>query len=93
MQKFFSNPLVKHVRPTLLIIAAAFVLAVLFHGAASGDRTGYGYGVMGITMLGAPIMAGAGALAFVFRRTVIADWLGGACLFLATFVGLLVAMN
>lgn len=83
----------KQLLPTISIVVAAFILAALFRGAAGSDRSGYGMVVLGLTYIGAPVIAVGGGLTFVFRRTVIADWLGGACLFCATFLAALFAMN
>ncbi len=81
------SSLSKNVLTTAAIAAAGFVLAVLMHGASSGDRSGYGMVVLGMTIFGSPFLLGAGALSFVFRRTVVGEFFGGACMFGAVFFG------
>ncbi len=70
-----------------------FLLAGLMHGASSGDRSGYGMVVLGMTLFGSPFLLGAGALSFVFRRTIVGEVFGGACMFGAVFFGTLLILN
>ncbi len=75
----------KHLGVCAVIAAFAFVLSMLFHGSAGGDRDGEGLVMMGLSIFAVPIVGISGALAFIFRRTIISDILGGVVLFITVF--------
>ncbi|MBI2812290.1 MAG: hypothetical protein HYX67_15875, partial [Candidatus Melainabacteria bacterium] len=50
----------RHLWVTFTIAAAAFMLAVLLHGAVGSDRTGEGMVVLGLSIAAAPIIAASG---------------------------------
>jgi len=83
-----ETPFRRHLWVTFTIAAAAFMLAVLFHGAAGSDRSGEGMVVLGLPIVTVPIIAASGALSFVFRRVpVISEIFGGICWFGTIFFG------
>lgn len=84
-KSFLDAPLTKHLGVSAVVAAFAFVLAMVFHGAAGSDRSGEGMVMMGLSLFAVPIVGISGSLAFIFRRTIISDVLGGAVLFITTF--------
>ena len=88
-----NGSLSKNILTTAAIAVAGFLLGGLMHGASSGDRSGYGMVVLGMTLFGSPFLLGAGALSFVFRRTIVGEFFGGACMFGAVFFGTLLVLN
>lgn len=83
----------KHIGTTVLIAAFAFIIGAVLQGLWSGDRSGYGMTVLGMSIFGAPIVCLAGASSFVFRRTPVGDFLGGACLFFTVLFATLYVGN
>lgn len=75
----------KHLGVCAIIVAFAFLLAVLFHGVSGGDPSGEGLVMMGLSIFAIPIVGISGSLAFIFRRTIISDILGGVVLFITIF--------
>ncbi len=84
-----KESLAKHIGTSVLIAAFAFVLAAIMHGLAGSDRSGEGMVILGLSIFAAPAMAISGAMSFIFRRTLIGEVFGGACLFGAVFFGTL----
>jgi hypothetical protein len=84
-----DQSLAKYIGTSVLIAAFAFVFAAILHGLSGSDRDGQGLVILGLTFFAAPVMAFSGAMSFVFRRTVIGEFFGGACLFGAVFFGTL----
>ena len=87
--KTANESLARYIGISVLIAAIAFVLAAILHGVAGSDRDGEGLVVLGLSVFAAPMVAFGGAMSFVFRRTIIGEFFGGACLFGAVFFGTL----
>ncbi|MBI2811779.1 MAG: hypothetical protein HYX67_13260 [Candidatus Melainabacteria bacterium] len=79
----------KYIGTSVLITAFAFLLAAIMHGLSPTDHHEKGLVFVGLMVFAAPIVAVVGAVSFIFRRTVIGELLGGACLFGTVFFGTL----
>ncbi len=80
-----DTPWAKHLGVCAIIASFAFLLSVLLHGAAGSDRSGEGMVMIGLSFFAIPIVGISGSLAFIFRRTIISDILGGTVLFITVF--------
>ncbi len=86
VKSFFGvTPWAKHLGLCAIIAAFAFLLSVVFHSASGGDPSGEGMVMMGLSIFAIPIVGISGSLAFIFRRTIISDILGGTVLFITVF--------
>lgn len=88
LKNTFTASVINHLRNLALIILIAVILGGVMHSVGfKGDRSGYATIVAGFIVFAAPLCCAAGALSFVFNRTVLGDIFSALCLFVTVFGG------